>query len=368
MKKAAIVTIGTEITDGQILNSNAKWLSQKLVDLNIDVVLHLSSPDDPLLIKKILALAALETDLLFVSGGLGPTSDDITRDVVSEFLDLPLEFDEDSWLDVKSKLEARNVVLREGHRRQCLLPRGATAYKNASGVAPGFYLKTNTAKHFWILPGPPGEIESLWKDFIHLQLQNDFSSLQESKLRTWLCLGAPESELAYLTETFFANQPFTKKLGYRLQAPYVEIKLWHLPSPSALTKMEKFRQEIEEFYVADVILEIHTQIEKKLKALPSLLIDDTCSSGLFLERLTQALGPLSQTQIRYGLRSPQAPAPSQTEENCLKIESVGDQWVVHWQTPTQKMEWKVSSPSNKKSKWREHYVVEKLILEWLKVL
>lgn len=367
MKKAAIVTIGTEITDGQILNSNAKWLSQKLVDLNIEVALHLSAPDDPLLMKKIISMASETTDLILICGGLGPTSDDITRDVVSDFLSLPLEFSESSWLEVKAKLEARNVILREGHRRQCLFPSGASIYKNSSGVAPGFFVQKNQ-KHFWVLPGPPGEIESLWNDFVSSQIQNQFSTFHETQLKTWLCLGAPESELAYLTETFFANKPFTKKLGYRLQAPYVEIKLWHLsPSEEAAKAMESFRQDIEEFYVADQISDVNQQIQKKLQTPSSILIDDTCSSGLLLERLTQALGPLSQTTLRYSLRSPTS-APLSSAENLLRIESAGDQWVAQWQTPHKTTEWRVASPSNKKSKWREHYVVEKLILEWLKVL
>lgn len=367
MKKAAVLTIGTEITDGQINNSNSQWISQRLSDFHIPVVLHASAPDDAALIQKTLAHLTSHADLIFISGGLGPTSDDITRDVLSEFVSIPLEFDESAWLDVKTKLQSRNVILREGHRRQCYLPKGSLVFKNGFGVAPGFYFQSQQT-HFWVLPGPPPEIESIWNDHVAPQLQKNFSQNKNLTLKTWLCLGAPESELAHSTEEFFADKNFEKQLGYRLQVPYVEIKLWHpAKSTDAINAIELFTEKLSPFYVAEKMEQIHHQLQQKLKSQKFISIEDSCSSGLILERLSQALGPLAESNIEYSF-SPKSKNAQTLKPQTLKIEAVEDTWRAQWQSQTALHSWDVPAPSNKRSKWRQHYLVEKLILEWLKVL
>ena len=367
MFKASVLTIGTEITDGQIVNSNAQWLSQKLNDYGIAIVLHLSTPDNEALIKSALSLAQSQSELLFVCGGLGPTSDDITRHVLSDFLSVPLEFSESSWTDVKAKLENRHVTLREGHRQQCLIPQGSTIFTNSVGVAPGFYLTKNN-KHFWALPGPPFEIEGLWNDFIDTQLKKSFSFQSNLKLQTWLCLGIAESDLAHKTEEFFRSYSFQKTIGYRLQVPYVEIKLWHAPnSAEAKTTIPLFTQHLGSAYVQESTQLINAEIKTKIEALTSLCILDTCSSGLLLTRLTQVLGPLWQKNISYELRAP-ASAVSPKATNTLFVASTNEGWQVHWQGAKKTVKFMIESPLYKKSKWREFYLVEKLILEWLKVL
>ncbi|MBY0386164.1 hypothetical protein K2X05_13480 [bacterium] len=367
MLKASVLTIGTEITDGQIVNSNTQWLSQKLSNYGISVALHLSSPDDAPLIKSALKLAQTESELIFICGGLGPTSDDITRHVLSDFLSAPLEFSESSWTDVKAKLESRKVTLREGHRQQCLIPQGSTIFKNSVGVAPGFYLTKNN-KHFWALPGPPFEIEALWNDWIHDQLQKSFSSKSHLQLKTWLCLGVAESDLAHQTEEFFRNHSFEKIIGYRLQIPYVEIKLWHPhKSIEAEEAIKNFTQQLGSAYVHDNSQLINNELQKKLENFSALSILDTCSSGLLLTRLTQILGPLWQKNISYQLRAPLLTL-STLPTNTLSLTSTNDGWLAHWRGALTESKFTIDSPLYKTSKWREYYLVEKLILEWLKVL
>ncbi len=242
MKKAAILTIGTEITDGQITNTNTQWLAKKLIVHNFSIDYHMSTADSLPEIHAALSFLCQHVDLIFIAGGLGPTSDDITRDALAHFFALPLVLDETSWKEVQQKLSARKVTLREGHQRQCLLPQTALPLSNGTGVAPGFYFSKND-KHVWVLPGPPSEIESIWNTHVETQLKNHFAEEQTWALKTWLCLGTAESELAHQTELFFASAQFPKKLGYRLPAPYVEIKLWYPPgNPQALEAIEKFTE------------------------------------------------------------------------------------------------------------------------------
>jgi molybdenum cofactor synthesis domain-containing protein len=367
MTTASILAVGTEITDGQIINSNAQWLSQKLQDLNIDVSLHLGAPDTPELIEKTLELATAHTDLIFVCGGLGPTSDDLTRNVISDYLQLPLELSASAWSEVQEKLQSRNVIVREAHQQQCLFPKTAKVLANTAGIAPGFYVQKQN-KHFWVLPGPPHEIESIWQNGVEQQLRSQFSQTKHLQLATWLCLGAPESELAHTAETFFSEFTFEKKLGYRLQVPYVEIKLWHDPknkdAPSAISE---FTKQLGSFYVDSSLLLINKRIEQLLKKQTPLLIQDASSSGLLLTRLTQALGaPRWEHGFEYHL-GPISSAPV-TDSRILRVSTHEQQWTCEWHTHGKTSKWEVAPPSNKKSKWRESYLVEKLILEWLKEL
>ncbi len=367
MKSASILAVGTEITDGQITNSNAQWLSQKLQDLNIDVSLHLSAPDTPLLIQKTLELATAHSDLIFVCGGLGPTSDDLTRNVVSDFLQLPLELSASAWIEVQEKLESRNVIVREAHQQQCLFPKTAKVLSNTAGVAPGFYVQQQS-KHYWVLPGPPHEIESIWQNGVEQQLRSQFSQTKHLQLTTWLCLGAPESELAHTAENFFRSFGFEKKLGYRLQVPYVEIKLWHdAKNNQAQAAVSEFTKQLGSFYIDSSLGLINRNIEQLLKAQVPVLIQDASSSGLLLTRLTQALGsPLWEHGFQYHL-GPSSSVPLK-DINTLRVATHEQNWHCEWQAEGKKSKWDVGTPSNKKSKWRESFLVEKLILEWLKEL
>jgi nicotinamide-nucleotide amidase len=367
MTSATIIAVGTEITDGQITNSNSQWLSQKLQDLNIDVSLHLSAPDTPLLIHKTLELATEQTDLIFVCGGLGPTSDDLTRNVISDFLKLPLELSASAWIEVQEKLQSRNVIVRETHQQQCLFPKTAKVLSNTAGLAPGFYMQQQT-KHYWVLPGPPHEIESIWENGVEQQLRSQFSQTKHLQLTTWLCLGVPESELAHTTEKFFKEYTFEKKLGYRLQVPYVEIKLWHDPNNSeAQLAVTEFKKQLGSFYVDSSLLLINKSIETLLKKQVPVLIQDASSSGLLLNRLTQALGsPLWEHGFQYHLGATSSEPLRET--NILQVSTHEQNWLCEWRAHGKKSNWEVVSPSNKKSKWREPFLVEKLILEWLKEL
>lgn len=367
MTSASILAVGTEITDGQITNSNAQWLSQKLQDLNIDVSLHLSAPDTPLLIHKTLELATAQTDLIFVCGGLGPTSDDLTRNVISDYLKLPLELSTTAWDEVQNKLQSRNVIIRAAHQQQCLFPKTAKVLSNSAGVAPGFYVQQDS-KHYWVLPGPPHEIESIWENGVEQQLRSQFSQTKHLQLTTWLCLGAAESELAHLAENFFAGYTFEKKLGYRLQVPYVEIKLWHDPNNSeAQTAIAEFTKQLGSFFIESQFVTVNKKIEMALKKLSPVLIHDASSSGLLLTRLTQALGsPLWEHGLQYHLGPISSATLSGT--NILRVWTHEQKWLCEWQAKGKTAKWEVAPPSNKKSKWRESFLVEKLILEWLKEL
>lgn len=220
---AAIVTIGTEITSGEIINSNAAWLSQRLTHLGFEVLAHLTVPDERTLIQRTLLEATAVAQLIIVTGGLGPTSDDFTREELAKFAGRKLIWDDASWSRVVARLEAVRAPIAESNRQQCWYPEDAVVLPNAQGTASAFRFKTNTHE-FIALPGPPREIDAVWQDHLQTYLRERIPAAQRTVLKKWTCLGLSESKLGELVESVLKGGGFTT--GYRARIPYIDVKVW----------------------------------------------------------------------------------------------------------------------------------------------
>lgn len=235
--KIAILGVGSELTSGQTQNTNASWLSDQLTKLGLQCHLHLVVPDEENLILKALDWAQSTSDIIFTTGGLGPTSDDFTRDMLAKKFNKKLEFNTESLEHIQSRLQARGIVLVEAHKKQCYFPQGARILQNSQGSAHGFEFTENKTKII-CLPGPPKEIQAIWKD----HLLRDFSSLSLKidafMTKSWDVLGHPESLVAEHIEPILAKEipEFIQNkkaiIGYRIHLPYVEVKLSYYASIS----------------------------------------------------------------------------------------------------------------------------------------
>jgi len=217
--KAHLLTIGTEITCGEVVNSNAAWVAAKLEDLGVRVVSHLSVRDQREEILK--ALRWAEGDLVVVTGGLGPTSDDVTRACMAEYFAQPLEFDQAVWAKLEELYKKRQLPLREAHRHQCHFPMGSERLNNPSGTALGFYYQMKDT-HYFALPGPPRELEGMWQQEVAPKLRK-LVPKAELAWHRWTFFAVPESEVAELVEKVIAGSGL--EVGYRAQVPYVKVKL-----------------------------------------------------------------------------------------------------------------------------------------------
>lgn len=227
---AAIIAVGTEITSGQTLNRNASWLATKLTDLGFEVRFHEAVPDDHALIVEALRIAEKMADHLFVTGGLGPTSDDFTRDLVTEWCGHPARFDEPTWKLISERLMRFRVPVVESQRQQCYFPEGARILANSAGISPGFTVKKGETTA-WIFPGPPRELAAVFTEQVEPELKSLIPSSARLRLFTWDCLGKSEAELGELTEAAVKGEEGSRLLtGYREHSPYVEIKIW-CPEP-----------------------------------------------------------------------------------------------------------------------------------------
>src|SRR4051794_7715109 len=115
--KASILAVGTELTTGQVTNRNAAWISEQLVHLGVEVVLHETVPDDRHGIRRALDHCAGLSQFIFVTGGLGPTTDDFTREIIAEWLGQPLQFHEEIWKQVSTRLTDLGVPVAESNRQ-----------------------------------------------------------------------------------------------------------------------------------------------------------------------------------------------------------------------------------------------------------
>ena len=163
--KAAILAIGTELLMGQTVNTNASYLSHALNDLGIGVYYHYTVGDNPERMKSALMDLMSKCDLVITTGGLGPTLDDITKEMIAEVLGLEMVLDPHSLARVKERFMLFNRVMPESNVRQAYFPKGATILDNDQGTAPACIIdcqKTNTK--IIVLPGPPRELKHLFED------------------------------------------------------------------------------------------------------------------------------------------------------------------------------------------------------------
>ena len=225
--RTSILCIGTELTTGQVVNTNASWISERLVELGFDVVLHETVPDNSTLMLEALNRCAFTSAHIFVCGGLGPTTDDFTRDVVSKWLERFLDFHQPSWDQIVARLEGYGIPVVESQKQQCYFPRGSHVLTNSAGTANAFMSEKKTKTgvvRAWVLPGPPREIESVWNTHMPPLLAPLAPARKATELLTWRCAGLGEAELGEITERALAGSGYAT--GYRASFPYIEIKVW----------------------------------------------------------------------------------------------------------------------------------------------
>ncbi|HHW02793.1 MAG TPA: competence/damage-inducible protein A [Thermoanaerobacterales bacterium] len=158
--KAETIAVGSELLLGQIANTNAQIISRALQEIGIDVYYHTCVGDNEERIKQVFKIALDRSDIIIFTGGLGPTLDDLTKETVSSFLNLPLKLDEPSLERIEDFFKKRGRTMTQNNYKQALIPEGSSAILNKKGTAPGILLKYGE-KIIIMLPGPPFEMEPM---------------------------------------------------------------------------------------------------------------------------------------------------------------------------------------------------------------
>ena len=217
-----IITIGDELLIGQVIDTNSAWMAEQLNQVGIRVAQITSISDQREHILTTLKEAAARADLIFMTGGLGPTRDDITKTTLCEYFNTHLVFNEDAFDNIKRIFKTRGFRLTELNRAQAEVPENCTMLLNINGTAPGMWFEKEE-KIYISMPGVPFEMKALMTDNILPRLAH--FSPTSIRHRTILTQGVGESFLAAQIETWETALPPFIKLAYLPQPGIVRLRL-----------------------------------------------------------------------------------------------------------------------------------------------
>ena len=174
MITAEIITIGTEIMLGQIVDTNARYIAKILTGKGILVLFQTSVGDDKELLKNVLSLSSDRVDLIIITGGLGPTINDITREAIADFFSVILVTDQEAQNRIQKYLMDRHVNRQEEYKKQALIPEGASVLYNDNGTATGFIIRRDN-KEIVCLPGVPREMQSMLNKYLEIYAEQQIA-------------------------------------------------------------------------------------------------------------------------------------------------------------------------------------------------
>lgn len=201
--KSIILSIGTELLLGQILNTNEKFISERLKELGIDVLYRVTVGDNPDRLEEVVKLAVEKADLVVISGGLGPTEDDLTKETVAKAMDKKLVLNKNCLHKIKGFFRNLDMDMSENNIKQAYIPESAVIMENDEGTAPGFIIEDNN-KIIAVMPGPPREMERMFKDSLIPFLSNKNS--EKIYYRNLRLIGIGESDLETRLLDLISNQ------------------------------------------------------------------------------------------------------------------------------------------------------------------
>ncbi len=168
-----LISTGSELLLGHTVNTNVSWLAEEMNKLGYTVAYHSTVGDNRTRMSEVFQRASERADIIISTGGLGPTEGDITREVLGQTLDLPMEFNESAMREVQKFFDRVRRDMPDASRREAILPFGAGVLENPVGVAPGVTLVSGN-KTFILLPGPPGEMKSMFTNSVKPYLEAQF--------------------------------------------------------------------------------------------------------------------------------------------------------------------------------------------------
>lgn len=217
--KSEIISVGSELLLGNTVNTNASFLSRKLAELGIDVFYHTVVGDNVYRLKTITKIALDRSDLIIYTGGLGPTEDDLTKEVVSETLGVDLELDNVHLAKIKKYFEKRNMKMTDNNIKQAYIIKDSKVLNNDIGTAPGVFFNWKDKKII-LLPGPPTEMKTMFNNYTAPLLKQD-SIIKSKTIRT---MGIGESSLEELIKDLVIEQSNPTIATYAKQGQ-VEIQV-----------------------------------------------------------------------------------------------------------------------------------------------
>lgn len=293
--KATILTIGDEILIGQITDTNSVSISRHLNSAGIVVYEKASIGDDRRRITERLEQALRETDLVIITGGLGPTKDDITKKTLAGIFSSELVYNEQVGRHVEQMLTARGIEFNELNRAQALVPECCTVLFNRHGTAPGMWFERE-GKIVVSLPGVPFEMEHLMQDEVMPRLKKRFN-LRQIVHRTLITSGLAESMLAERIEEWETALPEYLKLAYLPNPGAVRLRLsaYEVDGQQVAEEIEErfgqLRKIIPEYVVGYETATVEELVHGALvRGGKTLAVAESCTGGMIAHKFTAMAG------------------------------------------------------------------------------
>lgn len=291
--KATILSIGTEITRGELTNTNASWLSASLTDIGFEVLEHVSVDDDRGRIIALLERLQQTPQVVVCTGGLGPTTDDLTTDAVATALGKKLVRDAGTIDHIRKRFEKFGRTMSESNAKQADFPEGADILPNPVGTAPGFGIDIGKA-HCFFMPGVPVEMKKMFADEVVPRIGRFAdNNLYQFRLATF---GLPESVVGEkLAGIEIANPGVI--IGYRAHFPEIEVKVLARTSSEATSRelCERVTTEVKR-RLGDVVFSesgesFPAHVSRVLRQSgKKIAIAESCTGGLVGSLLTREPG------------------------------------------------------------------------------
>jgi nicotinamide-nucleotide amidase len=164
--RVEVLNTGTELLFGSVINTHLSFLAQQLFPIGLRVQWQSTIPDGDA-IRDAITESARRCDVILVTGGLGPTTDDITREIVSELTGRPLRYDDSIFQKISERFRKRGIKMTDRTARQAYVPEGAAVLPNDHGTAPGLHIPAqNGIPHLFLLPGPPRELRPMFNTYV----------------------------------------------------------------------------------------------------------------------------------------------------------------------------------------------------------
>lgn len=289
-----LINTGTELLLGDTVNTNAAWIGQQLAALGLDVARQTVVPDGAV-IQEALHEAAKRSDAVLVTGGLGPTNDDVTREAAAELLGIPLEPHAGVILHLEAYFGKRNKPVTEATLRQAMVPNGAEVLDNPFGTAPGLYLPAELGQGMglncaiFLLPGPPRELKPMVERLVEPRL---LALMPEAPPRTLLYLkitGLGESDIVERIQ-FHLECIAGLELGYCIGRGDVDVRLSG-PAEAVMHGAALVRERIGDFIVSEDRRILEEVVVHELKAAGQWVATaESCTGGAIANRITDVSG------------------------------------------------------------------------------
>jgi nicotinamide-nucleotide amidase len=290
--QAEVINTGSELLLGLVTNTHLGYLAGELAPCGITVARQVCVPDGPP-IREALAAALDRADVVFTTGGLGPTTDDLTREAAAELLGLPLLPDEGILSGIRERFARRGLPMADRVARQAMVPVGTEVLPNPNGTAPGLYfppgvLGSRRARHLFLLPGPPRELRPMVQDYVLPKLRAILPASSMRERRIYRLTGIGESQVEERIGQKLEERG-DLEVGYCARPSEVDFRLIGPPGPLAQVEPDIRAVLGEWIYSEGESLEaaiVRLLAEKHL----TLATAESCTGGSLAGRITNVAG------------------------------------------------------------------------------